>query len=126
MTRKPRIMIVEDDRNMIELYSLFLEQEGYEPVPAMGGQEALRLLKETSVDLILLDLMMPVVDGWAVLRAIREQETLRALPVIIATIRSPIEDPRQVEAHAGLFEGYLVKPFIVHDLLLQIKEALDG
>jgi CheY-like chemotaxis protein len=125
MTRKPRILIVEDDHNMIELYSFLLAQEGYETIPALGGHEALRLLEKTEVDLVLLDLMMPVVDGWTVLRAIRQQESLRTLPVIIATIRDRLEDPRSVEEHAGLFEGYLVKPFIVHDLLLQIKEALD-
>jgi CheY-like chemotaxis protein len=124
MTEKQKVLIVEDDPNMIELYSLLLEQDGYEPIPAVGGHEALRLLEETTVDLILLDLMMPVVDGWTVLRAIKENDRLANIPVIIATIRDPLEDPRQVEAHAGMFEGYLVKPFIVHDLLLKIREAM--
>jgi two-component system response regulator ResD len=124
MTNKPRILIIEDDRNMIELYSLLLQQDGYETISAMGGQEALSLLEETTVDLILLDLMMPVVDGWTVLRSIRENDKLAEIPVIIATIKDPLADPREVEAHAGLFEGYLVKPFIVHDLLTQIRKAL--
>jgi CheY-like chemotaxis protein len=124
MTDKPRILIIEDDRNMIELYSLLLQQDGYDTIPAMGGPEALRLLEDTTVDLILLDLMMPVVDGWTVLRSIRENPKLADIPVIIATIKDPLADPREVEAHRGLFEGYLVKPFIVHDLLTQIRDAL--
>jgi adenylate cyclase len=125
MALKRRIMIIEDDPDMIELLSLILRRGGYEPIPALGGKEGLRLLPETKADLILLDLMMEDMSGWAVLETIRSDESLRSLPVIIVSARHHLEDPAQTNAHAGQFEGYLVKPFIVRDLLSEIEEAMS-
>jgi len=124
MMPKAKVMIVEDDSEMIELLCTLVGRDGYEPIPALGGQEALRLLDKTAVDVILLDLMMPDLDGWSVLRAIKENGKTRTAPVIIVTVKSPLEDPAQVQAHTGMFEGYLMKPFAVDDLLIQIEEAL--
>lgn len=124
MALKRRIMIIEDDPDMIELLSLILKRGGYEPIPALGGQEGLRLLPETEVDLILLDLMMEDMSGWAVLETIKGDDSLRTVPVIIVSARHHLEDPAQTSAHAGQFEGYLVKPFIVRDLLTEIQEAM--
>jgi CheY-like chemotaxis protein len=125
MVLKRRIMIIEDDPDMIELLSLILKRGGYEPIPALGGKEGLRLLPDTDADLILLDLMMEDMSGWAVLETIKNDETLRAVPVIIVSARHHLEDPVQTTAHAGQFEGYLVKPFIVRDLLTEIQEAME-
>ncbi len=125
MTPKKRIMIIEDDQDMIDLLSLILKRGGYDPIPAMGGREGLHLLRKTGADLVLLDLMMDDLNGWAVLRAIKEDHYLRAIPVLIVSARHQMEDPRSTARHAGLFEGYLVKPFIVHDLLTQIREVLQ-
>ena len=124
MVSKQRIMIIEDDPDMIELLSLILKRGGYEPIPALGGKEGLRLLPETDADLILLDLMMEDMSGWAVLETIKKDENLRDVPVIIVSARHHLEDPVQTTAHAGQFEGYLVKPFIVRDLLTEIQEAM--
>ena len=121
---KLRVMIIEDDPDMIDLLSLVLRRGGYQPVRALGGTEGLRLLRENSVDLILLDLMMDDISGWTVLETIKKDETLRNIPVLIVSARHHIEDPQQTAAHQGLFEGYLVKPFVVRDLLGQIQEAL--
>ena len=125
MVSKQRIMIIEDDPDMIELLSLILKRGGYEPIPALGGKEGLRLLPETDADLILLDLMMEDMSGWAVLETIKKDENLRDVPVIIVSARHHLEDPVQTTAHAGQFEGYLVKPFIVRDLLTEIQEAME-
>ena len=124
MLPKPRVMIVEDDSDMIELLSMLMEMGGYEPIPAWGGKEALRLLKEMTVDLILLDLMMPEPDGWTVLRTIRDSDKLQAVPVIILTAKGPHEHPLQMQAHTDLFEGYLMKPFMMKDLLVHIEKAI--
>jgi two-component system alkaline phosphatase synthesis response regulator PhoP len=117
-------MIIEDDPDMIALLSVVLRRGGYEPVPALGGLEGLRLLKEGGADLILLDLMMDDLNGWKVLEIVKEDKHLRQIPVLIISARHHMEDPEQTTAHAGLFEGYLVKPFVVRDLLGMIEEAL--
>ena len=121
---KQRVMIIEDDADMIELMTLILKRGGYEPVPAMGGVEGLRLLRETGADLILLDLMMEDMNGWTVLEAIRADETWRHIPVLIVSARHYLEDGAHSPTKRDFFEGYLVKPFVVKDLFTQIVEAL--
>ena len=125
MTQKPRVMIIEDDADMIELLSVILRRGGYEPVPALGGLEGLRNLREQGADLILLDLMMEDLNGWKVLETVKTDETLRQIPVLIISARHHLEDPEATAAHEGQFEGYLVKPFVVRDLLTAILEALE-
>ena len=125
MEAKTRVLIIEDDADMIELLSVILRRGGYEPVAALGGQEGLQQLQEDGIDVILLDLMMDDISGWKVLEAIKADEALRRIPVLIVSARHYLEDPLQTEAHAGQFEGYLVKPFVVHDLLDQVQEALE-
>ena len=125
MTHKPRVMIIEDDPDMIDLLTVILKRGGFEPVSGLGGQEGLRVLREQGADLILLDLMMDDMSGWHVLELVKQDEALRMIPVLIVSARHFLEDPYQTEAHAGLFEGYLVKPFVVKDLLSKIVEALD-
>jgi CheY-like chemotaxis protein len=124
MDQGNRVMIIEDDPDMIELLSLILKRGGYEPVSALGGKEGLRQLPQVDPDLILLDLMMEDMSGWSVLETIKADERYRAIPVIIVSARHHLEDPVQTTAHADQYEGYLVKPFIVRDLLGQIEEAM--
>ena len=125
MTQKPRVMIIEDDPDMIDLLSVIIKRGGYEPVAGLGGNEGLRMLREAGADLILLDLMMDDISGWRVLELVKEDENLRNIPVLIVSARHYLEDPDRTAAHAGLFEGYLVKPFVVRDLLTKIVEALE-
>ncbi|MGD8624836.1 MAG: response regulator [Anaerolineae bacterium] len=121
---KSRILIVEDDPEIIQLYSLFLTRSGHEPIPALGGEEALRILEEIEVDLIILDLMMPVMDGWTLLETIRQNERLRQVPVIIATVKHPLENEGRIENYVDLFEGYLMKPFVGESLMKLIDNTL--
>jgi two-component system alkaline phosphatase synthesis response regulator PhoP len=125
MTQKPRVMIIEDDSDMIDLLSVILRRGGYEPVPSLGGVAGLRNLREQGADLILLDLMMEDLNGWKVLETVKTDEDLRQIPVLIISARHHLEDPEATAAHEGQFEGYLVKPFVVRDLLTAILEALD-
>jgi CheY-like chemotaxis protein len=125
MAKKRRVMIIEDDPDMIELLSLILRRGGYEALAALGGKEGLRVLEENPVDVILLDLMMDDISGWAVLESIKANERLRNIPVLIVSARHHLEDPVQTAAHEHQIEGYLVKPFVVRNLLTQIEEALQ-
>ena len=126
MTQKQRVMIIEDDLDTIELLGVILEIKGYEPVPALGGKEGLRLLQEEGpVDLVLLDLMMDDIDGWTVLKAIKGDERLCEIPVIILSVRHQLEDTRRMKEYEGMFAGYVVKPFNVQDLAYRIAEILS-
>jgi adenylate cyclase len=118
------VMIIEDDPDMIQLLSVILKRGGYQPIAALGGNEGLRLLREGGVDLILLDLMMDDINGWQVLDIVKADPDLRQIPVLIISARHHLEEPEQTAAHAGLFEGYMVKPFVVRDLLDKIVEAM--
>jgi DNA-binding response OmpR family regulator len=124
MAQRRRVLIVEDDLGTINLLGQIVKRAGYEPILARGGQEGLDLLQERGVDLVLLDLMMREMDGWALLRAIRADDRLGTVPVIIISAKHPAEHPRQMEAHAGMFEEYLVKPFEVDELVNKMAEVL--
>jgi two-component system alkaline phosphatase synthesis response regulator PhoP len=124
VTEKLRIMIIEDHPSTINLLSYILEDAGYDPIPAYGGRDGLRLLRSQGADLVLLDLMMGDMDGWSVLRAIRNDESLAHIPVLIVTARHQVQEEHLIESHDGLFDGYVMKPFSVDELLSKIDETL--
>jgi two-component system alkaline phosphatase synthesis response regulator PhoP len=121
-----RILIIEDDAGIIELLEAVLESGQYEPISAEGGRDGLRKLRELRPDLVLLDLMMEGVDGWAVLDAIQADPELRDTPVIILSVRSPLEDPDLADEYDGVYADYVIKPFSVRELLARINAALSG
>ncbi|HSJ53594.1 MAG TPA: response regulator transcription factor [Anaerolineae bacterium] len=125
MPDQARILIIEDDPDTIQLLQVVLRTGGYLPVQALGGKAGLQLLKENGAELVLLDLMMDDIDGWTVLEQIRQDESLSAVPVIILSVKNPLEDPRRLKAHAGMFDDYVVKPFNVRDLLSRVARALE-
>ncbi len=124
---RKRILRIEDDREMVTLGKLILEREGYDVVAAYGGAEGLELLQraDAAIDLLLLDIMMIGVDGWQVLTAVKADEKLRHIPVIMLTARHYLEDEEQTANYADKFEHYIVKPFVVRDLLAKIAEVLS-
>jgi len=124
---RKRILMIEDDREMVTLGKLILEREGYDVVAAYGGAEGLEFLQreDAAVDLLLLDIMMIGVDGWQVLTAVKADEKLRHIPVIMLTARHYLEDEEQTANYADKFEHYVVKPFVVRDLLAKIAEVLS-
>lgn len=119
-------MIIEDDPDTIQLLQVVLKTGGYQPIPALGGKAGLRLLASSSADLILLDLMMDDVDGWTLLETLKQDPSLADIPVIILSVKNPLEDPRRIKSHAGMFADYVVKPFNVRDLLARVRRTLDG
>jgi DNA-binding response OmpR family regulator len=127
ITMTKRILMIEDDREMVTLGRLILEREGYEVLAAYGGAEGLDLLRRENgnVDLLLLDIMMIGMDGWQVLTEVKTDEKLRHIPVIMLTARHYLEDENETATYADKFEHYVVKPFVVRDLLAKIAEVLD-
>jgi len=119
-----RVLIVEDDPDIIQLLSHVVRRAGAESVLASGGRQGLRLALKSSPDLILLDLMMDDMDGWSTLEALKADEQLSPIPVIIVTVKQEVEDYEQIDAHAGMFETWISKPFKVDELTSRITQIL--
>ena len=118
-----RILVVDDDENILNLEKTILEQKGFDVTAAAGGAEALKLLADRSFDLVLLDVMMPEVDGFTVCRKIKEDPRLKDIPVIFLTARGG------GEALAEGFESgavmYINKPFTANKLLTIVNTMLE-
>ena len=121
-----QILMIDDDKEMVQLGKLILEREGFDVLFAYGGEEGLELLKkdDSKVALVLLDIMMIGMDGWQVLEIIKGDEKLKHLPVIMLTARHYLEDEGKTSSYENLFDGYVVKPFVVRDLLGKINDLL--
>jgi len=113
------VLIVEDEKNIAELLQLYLEKEGYAVTVATDGGEGLEKFRSVKPDLVLLDIMMPVMDGWAVCRSIRAESQT---PIIMLTAKSETDDKI-----AGLKSGaddYITKPFEMREVLARIEAVL--
>jgi two-component system KDP operon response regulator KdpE len=117
--RKYRILVVDDERRMVGFIRLNLEQDGFEVIEAYNGTEALDRLRDSLPDLILLDVMMPDIDGFEVLRTIRE---ISQVPVIMLTAKGEEDDKvRGLELGA---DDYVTKPFSPRELVSRVKAVL--
>ena len=113
------VLVVEDDPNIRELLRLYLEKEGYTVTLAADGGEGLEAFHTLHPDLVLLDLMMPVMDGWEVCKAIRAQDNT---PIIMLTAKGETED-KITGLKAGA-DDYVTKPFEMKELLARIEAVL--
>jgi DNA-binding response OmpR family regulator len=119
---RPLVLVADDDRDILQLVSFRLERADYEVVQANDGEEALRLVKELRPDLVVLDLMMPKLNGYEVIREIRRDEETKAIPVILLTARVQEADvARGFEAGA---DDYLKKPFSPQELRARVQAIL--
>ncbi len=119
LVERQRILVVEDDRKTAASLRLYLENAGFEVLTAFTGSEALRLARETAPDLLLLDAMLPEVDGFAVCRALRAE---RDVPVILVTARSTEED--KLEGLALGADDYVTKPFSPREVVARVRAVL--
>lgn len=119
---KRMILTVDDEKHILELLKYTLEEEGFVVWQAAGGEEALKLLKEHKMDAVVLDLMLPGMDGMEVLKRIRSDSALRRLPVLMLTAKSDELD-RVMGLEMGA-DDYLCKPFFVRELIARIKAIL--
>ncbi len=119
---KERILIIEDDKHISKLVKFNLEKANYECDIFSTGEKALEALDSRPIDLILLDIMLPGMDGYEICRAIKEKEKLKNIPIIMLTAKG-----EEVDRIVGLELGaddYIVKPFSPRELVLRVKAIL--
>src|SRR5438874_1630320 len=119
---KPRILIVEDERQLVKTLEYNIQRDGYETIVAYDGEEGLRKAQSLLPDLILLDLMLPGINGLEVCKQLRAGDRTRDIPVIMLTART--EEMDQVEGFAVGANDYVTKPFSTKVLLQRIKTQL--
>ena len=115
-----RILVVEDDAELRGLFRRVLEKNGYETLEAADGQQALDVLDENYIDLIISDIMMPVMDGYELVRSLREADI--SIPVLMITAKDAFDDMRR-----GFLSGtddYMVKPVNVNEMVLRVGALL--
>src|SRR3954454_21403067 len=118
-TARLRILIIEDERDLTDVLVYNLQREGYETTVAHDGQEGLRKAQTLLPDLILLDMMLPVLSGTEVCRALRAAERTRDIPILILSARA--EETDQVVGFSLGADDYVTKPFSVRVLMERIK-----
>src|SRR5258706_353925 len=114
-----RILIVDDDRKTAELIRMYLERDGYQPLVAHDGRQALELARQRRPDLIVLDLMLPMVDGLDVCRLLRAESRV---PIIMLTARTT-EDDKLLGLDLGA-DDYITKPFSPRELVARVRAVL--
>jgi len=120
METKGRILLAEDDDHLRELVKDALEEEDYQVTDCMNGQEAINLFDKNKFDICLLDIMMPVKDGFTVAKKIRQQSDV--IPILFISTKALIED--KVEGYQRGADDYIVKPFNMKELLLKLDVFL--
>jgi DNA-binding response OmpR family regulator len=118
------ILCVEDEPEMIDLIRLILGRRGFEVKGATGGAEGLKMIHEDKPDLILLDLMMPDMDGWEVYQQIKADENTKNIPVIVVTAKAQSID-KVLGLHIAKVDDYIAKPFSPQDLLSSVERVLQ-
>jgi CheY-like chemotaxis protein len=120
---KKVVVCVEDEPEMIDLVKLILGRKGFELVGAVGGREGLETVRQLKPDLVLLDLMMPDMDGWEVYQKMKTDEELKEIPVIVVTAKAQSID-KVLGLHIAKVEDYVTKPFGPQELLQAVNKVL--
>lgn len=121
--REPLILIIEDQPDIVDLINVILKRGGYRVLRAYNGTEGLELTKKHKPDVVLLDIMVPGLDGWEYHKAVREDPELRHIPVIYVTARASVEEQVRALDQEGA-AAYIVKPFSPRELLTVIDYVL--
>jgi DNA-binding response OmpR family regulator len=121
---KRLILCIEDEGEMIDLIRLILTRKGFEVIGAISGASGLEIIRDNQPDLILLDLMMPEMDGWEVYQQIKSDEASQNIPVIVVTAKAQSID-RVLGLHIAKVDDYITKPFSPQELLDSIESVLD-
>jgi two-component system, OmpR family, response regulator VicR len=118
-----RVLCIEDDAEMIELITLILEQHGFDVVGRTNGLSGLEAAHSFKPDIILLDLMMPEMDGWDVYRHLRQDPMLATIPVVVVTAKAQNID-KMLGLHIAKVDDYITKPFGPQELLKRVEDVL--
>jgi two-component system response regulator VicR len=120
---KQLILCIEDEEEMIDLIRLILTRRGFDVRGANGGKEGLEIIRKEHPDLILLDLMMPDMDGWEVYQQMKADETTKKIPVIVVTAKAQSID-KVLGLHIAKVDDYIAKPFSPQELLNSVDNVL--
>jgi two-component system alkaline phosphatase synthesis response regulator PhoP len=120
---RKRILVVDDEIYIVHILEFSLTMEGYNILTAFDGEEALRVIEQERPDLVVLDIMMPKLDGYEVCRRLRKDERFATLPVILLSAKGRSID-REVGLQAGA-DDYITKPFSPRKLIEKIRELLE-
>ena len=118
------ILCIEDEPEMIDLIRLILGRRGFKVSGAAGGKAGLQAVRDELPDLVLLDLMMPDMDGWEVYQQMKAEELTRHIPVIVVTARAQSID-KVLGIHIAKVDDYIAKPFSPQELLASVEKVLS-
>lgn len=119
---KKRILIVDDERDIVETIQFMLESEGFECLLAYDGEDALLKARTENPDLILLDIMLPKINGYQVCRLLKFDEKYKDIPIIMLTAKA--QDADKLMGKETGADEYVCKPFVMDDLVRMIREHL--
>ena len=122
-TTPSRLLVVDDEPHIAQILRFTLEKAGYQVFTAADGQEALEKIVELEPNLVILDVMMPIMDGYEVCRRMREDFKMNQIPVIMLSARGEL--PERVKGLEGGANDYLIKPYSNDELLLRVKNVLE-
>jgi len=120
---RKKVVCIEDEPEMIDLVKLILGRKGFELTGAVGGREGLDAVRRIKPDLVLLDLMMPDMDGWEVYQQMKADEDLKTIPVIVVTAKAQSID-KVLGLHIAKVDDYVTKPFGPQELLQSVERVL--
>jgi two-component system response regulator VicR len=120
-----RVVCIEDEPEMIDLVRLILGRKGFSVIGANGGVEGLETVRREAPDLVLLDLMMPDMDGWEVYQQMKADPNLRGIPVVVVTAKAQSID-KVLGLHIAKVDDYITKPFGPQELLESVEKILTG
>jgi DNA-binding response OmpR family regulator len=122
-SRPPQILVVDDDQDTVAILARHLEREGFVPIEANSGAQCLKMVHENEVDVILLDLMMPEMDGFQVVKALRDDPVTAEIPIIMITARDDL-DARAEGMRLGVSD-FLAKPVFRRQLASRVRAQLE-
>jgi two-component system, OmpR family, response regulator VicR len=123
-TAVKKILCIEDEPEMIDLIRLILSRRGFDVYGASGGEEGIQMIREMHPDLVLLDLMMPDMDGWEVYQQMKAEASTRDIPVIVVTAKAQNID-KVLGLHIAKVEDYIAKPFGPQELMDSVDKVLN-
>lgn len=124
MARQRKILVVDDERHIVRLIQVNLERAGYQVVTAFDGKEGLKKVEAEKPDLIVLDVMMPYMDGFEVLKRLQANQSTRNIPVVMLTAKA--QDADVFRGWSSGVSAYLTKPFNPLELLTFVKRIFSG